>query len=328
MKKQKTTKFILGAGVAGLILAYFLDDYYIISKNLLGQLDSNFILGPRILQKDKDITVLNLLSEIRSDNSKEEIKRVGNCVLVEEKIGYKSSDAVKNNLTENFKKNYSLITRGKLEYEKSFLSDGKNIIEHFVYEHLGKNTFNYVFKKIAEKLISQNRIIFHDAIAVYPDRNSIHLDNFEKYVYTDLISTIPLNKLIELTRESGMLKKYDFNLSPKNFYLCENSSKRDIKLSKKFMYVYSIEDCWTRKTYFEDKIIYESQDSITEDLIDKNKILGRAENKKFQIMNSINMKEFLGIKLAGRYAQWSHKIKTNDIIQQALELKEENNAKT
>ena len=43
-------KYILGAGPAGLIAAYYLTDYKIIDKKPLGQLNLPFIPGPRLLQ--------------------------------------------------------------------------------------------------------------------------------------------------------------------------------------------------------------------------------------------------------------------------------------
>ena len=86
-------------------------------------------------------------------------------------------------------------------------------------------------------------------------------------------------------------------------------------------YVYSVDTKWTRQTFFRDYIVYESVEPITEDYIEGNKVLMKFENLPIQIKESHNIERMDNIDLLGRFAQWSHQMKANEVLDRVLELK-------
>ena len=77
---------------------------------------------------------------------------------------------------------------------------------------------------------------------------------------------------------------------------------------------------WTRQTFFRDYIVYESAEPIKGDSIQGNKVLLKFENLPIQINKSIDIRRIDGIDMLGRFAQWSHKMKANEVLDRVLEL--------
>ena len=88
-------------------------------------------------------------------------------------------------------------------------------------------------------------------------------------------------------------------------------------------YVYSVGTDWTRQTFFRDYIVYESAEPIKGESIQGNKILMKFENLPIQIKNSIDIRRVDGVDMLGRFAQWSHQVKANEVLDRVLELKKE-----
>ncbi|MBC8388182.1 MAG: hypothetical protein ISS28_01175 [Candidatus Cloacimonetes bacterium] len=120
-----------------------------------------------------------------------------------------------------------------------------------------------------------------------------------------------------------MIKPIKFNnkLKRKNkkYYQCNYKNEKDIKLKEKYMYVYSVDGIYTRKTYMSDYIVYETINDIKENEIDGNKII-RNKNLPIQLQKSLNYKFYNDIYFIGRYAQWYHGIKLNEIIKRVKKL--------
>lgn len=309
-KKIKTV--ILGGGAAGLILGTLLKNSIVIDKNPMGQLNTPFIPGPRIFKYSKH--VLDFLKKYSDIDFK--IKTIN--------IGYIDKFNKEVNLTDEFKKEYSLITRNINIVEKSFLSSGETSIDIFSNgdDSFYSNIFNNLFHKI------ENRIIKDSVEKIDTKNNLIYLLSGEVIEYDECISTLNLNILLKLIG----LKENTFNLSTsfKHFVQCEYVNTNDIENRKKYHYMYSTNGEYTRKTYFKDYIVYE----LTQSAVDKynitkkelqkdflmsicnsNFVLRNIFNLPFQIDQSIDINRIQGIHLCGRYAQWNHKIKANEIIE-------------
>ena len=49
----------------------------------------------------------------------------------------------------------------------------------------------------------------------------------------------------------------------------------------------------------------------------------KFENLPIQIKNSIDIRRVDGVDMLGRFAQWSHQVKANEVLDRVLELKKE-----
>jgi hypothetical protein len=61
-------------------------------------------------------------------------------------------------------------------------------------------------------------------------------------------------------------------------------------------------------------MVYESVEPIVGDSIQGNKIQMKFENMPIQITNSEDIEVMCGITMLGRFAQWSHKVKANEVL--------------
>ena len=113
---------------------------------------------------------------------------------------------------------------------------------------------------------------------------------------------------------------HDLSTSPKCFYKTEYNEDLDSMMSTKkhpslwFDYVYSIGTDWTRQTFFRDYIVYESVNPIEGTHIQGNKILMKFENLPIQIKESLRFETIDGIKMLGRFAEWDHQVKANEVL--------------
>ena len=112
-------KYVLGGGIAGLIWAYYNDEYFVVSPEIGGQMKSEFNLGPRYLH-DNDIS-RKFLSDLGMtvDNRKSKIR-----------IGYLDEDGqwVKTPDAEYRKKYYlkSRKTKSLEGFDPSVMNGNKN----------------------------------------------------------------------------------------------------------------------------------------------------------------------------------------------------------
>lgn len=290
------SKYILGGGVAGLIAGFYNRDYKIIDKNPLGQLNLPFIPGPRILKVDKYSEAL--LEDLQISHQKKTIQ-----------IGY-SPDGIEivDSADQSFKEKYSLITRGTTTIEDSFLSSGENQIE--ICYHPDHDLYMQLFKELQFGLDAQ--IIKANIAKIDTKQQQIILDDQTILPYTDVISTLNINIFFKLAG----LKPLDLKANPKHFVQCEYNNPIDIEAAKKYHYVYSTDGAYTRKTYFKDYLVYEMVNPLDDFFlsVNDNKIIKKINNIPIQIDNSINFNRIQNIEMVGRFAQWNHSIKANEII--------------
>lgn len=291
-------KYILGGGPAGLIAAFYNPEYQIIDKNPMGQLNLPFVPGPRILKVD--------------EYSKKFLDRLGMEYSTKYiYVGYSPDGViVEEEASQKFKEDYSQITRGTTKIEDSFLSSGENEIEVFITK-TGEDLYYKVFETLTQLL--EHRIINKNVEFLSTKRQLLGWEGITT-PYKHIISTLNINILTKLLG----LEPLNLVALKKHFVQCSYNNERDIEDSQKFHYVYSTDGTYTRKTYFKDYIVYETCEPAEHPEPDitfhGNKIIKALNNIPIQINNSIDFRNIQGIDLVGRFAQWNHSIKANEII--------------
>ena len=108
--------YILGAGPAGLAAAYFLPDYKVIDKKPLGQLNTPFVPGPRLLQYTPE-----MMKFIKSVTKEAGLNLINTKpVIVTANIGYELNGIYSTKAPDGFKKSYTKLTRDKDGDEGSY----------------------------------------------------------------------------------------------------------------------------------------------------------------------------------------------------------------
>jgi len=305
--------YVLGGGVAGLTLAFLDKSFKVIDKNPLGQINSQYQLGPRLIQKDHAFT-FNLLMNLKEmthnfPKIKVSLARIG----FEDQYGF-----VKDWCDEYFKKKYSLLTRGTEQYEPTFLSEGKTEIAHYVFEGIN-NSYKYLFETILSILESRNQIIKNTVESIDTKYKMIAMDGYKQFSYDNLVSTVSLKILKKLLKNTNELDNLDLSTKNKNFYVTNVSPPVG-----DFDYIYSIKGDFTRRTYIDDYVVYESEQAYPQlEAIYNHKIVYKVENIPIQIVKSLNIEKIQDIYMLGRYAQWSHKVKFGEAVERSNKILEE-----
>ena len=307
--------YILGAGPAGLIAAYYNEDYKVVDKKPLGQLNMPFIPGPRLLQSNQNMKWF--VKEIADDL---ELK-IEKCV-----IGYHEKEGVYDSPDENFKKQYSMRTRGN-EGEGSHLSEGKTEIMHCEVGELGEDSYKEIFTRLLKIIKDRGQLIEMSVKSINCETQTIEFEDGTIKDYNDIISTLNINilrKICPAVDNTCEKLGYDFSTTKKSFYKCSYGFTIPEAMDSKhpsltYDYIYSIHADWTRCTYFKDYIVYESVKPIEGDSIEGNKIEMKFEDLPIQIKQSQRINEIEGITLLGRFAEWNHKIKANEVLDKVKE---------
>lgn len=301
-------KYVIGGGVSGLVESYY-NNCQVIDTQFLGQLNTRFIPGVRLFEYNEKVVsfIKKIFYELK------EIVIINQQVI---RVGYDYGNyPVRFEANDEFKKAYSLKTRGKEEYEKSFLSSSKNIYYAIKVDNLDCiDTYQFVFQKLLELLKRKNLLIKDKIKAINPVEKSLLCESDHVYQFDDLISTINLNMLLNILcfvkveqRQYADELRNKLILLPKSFYKLPYYESI-------YQYVYSIANVITRCSYFKDYRVVETNGEQLDQIIMID-ILDKYENLPLQIKDSLNLIEIFGIKLSGRYSQWNHSIKVNQIIE-------------
>ena len=181
---------------------------------------------------------------------------------------------------------------------------------------------------MSKKCIVVNKKEFNRLLDIIKKRGQLieeHIENIDinnktiKFVngdtneYNEIISTINLNILSKLAPDMD-IDLSEFKTKTKCFYKALYASITNSLVDLQYSYVYSADSEWTRKTYFDSYIVYESVEPITSETIEGNKVDMKFENMPIQIVESKNIESINGIKMLGRFAQWNHKVKANEVL--------------
>lgn len=295
--------YILGGGVAGLISAFYKKDYTIITDKIGGWQNLNkFQLGPRLLEVNYNTT--SFMRKIGFGNI--DIKQIN--------IGYMyENDFITTFADDNFKIKYANKTR-ELEIgqiHNSILSSGKNKLLVFDID------YDLILKRL-EELVS-DRIIIKKIFSIDTDNNYIeflHKELIEKIKYDNLINTLPITLFQRLSKLVD-LEEHDFTAFHTTFFKCDyNDYLRKIKNELNLDYFYSIASThWHRCNLFKHYVVFEVKGK-TDILMDNYSVLDKVTipfaQMKFSYEDINTTKN--NIQHIGRFAQWNHKIKMEELI--------------
>ena len=294
---------ILGNGISALALSELKPDFLMFSnkRNLGGQMGARFQLGPRILHHSKKVEVfLNKLGIVR-DTSNFSVLYVVDDKLVP-KLGGKDADT------------YFAKTRGVSGKNKSCINSSISYFKGYDLEEIG--LLNVLKSRNIDKVI-EHKIL------------SIDLES--KYIWTtsggckydNLINTLDLEEFLSLVENPRIIEEYKENLrsNKKNvvFTLVSRKSKYNEIFSYKVNnFIYFVNsDIINRATFInEEELVLESNYKISESWLNTNGLIEEdAIKTNSQIIKELKLDKFLDVELAGRYAQYDHSVKLNDIIE-------------
>jgi hypothetical protein len=286
-KNPNYDNVILGAGIAGLIVFYYLAEStktrnILISNSLTSETNSKFPLGPRFLKVNKDTETL--------------LRRIGLSTKTKEVfVGWQEGGEIRNYPTY------------------AHIQDSPNFTAYEVSQtKLGQTLLNKC-KEISEKS-KYNNIVIDNIKSI----NNKKITTEKSIYYTNnIVSTIPLPSLLKVLSNASVTFKTIKEPEETSFYLIEEKEKGY------FDYIYSGEHLWSRKTYIPElkSWVYEvtsKQPHYFENTLDPNTFNGRIQVKS-QIKNNVNLKELGIIKLVGRYGRMNLNIRTEDVINWAYD---------
>ena len=289
-------KYILGGGIAGLIWAYYNSDFYIITPEVGGQMNSYFTLGPRYLHK--------------TPNAKKFLEELGlpiKEILI--KVGYwQNGKFIVPD--QEFRKKYFMKSRGiqTLDgYDDTVMNTNKN---NFIALEVD---FKHLISLLEERL--KDKIIIDKAKKIDLVNKKIIGEKAE-YEYEKLVNTIskkiflwlcglPGERLLAQDMTYVWLKSEYFNFEQYDFvyFLNENALCHRLTHDVKGVVadVAGAVDKETLKQHFGDLFI----DAVT--------------LKGNQIISGDVVLADSNIKFIGRYGSWSRTWKTEKVIDEAIE---------
>lgn len=303
-------KFIIGGGISGLIFSFFNPEYKIISSNVGGQMTNKISFGPRILQENPYNKYLLECLKI-------------NAVVKTMKIGYFYNGSLHDRCPLSLKELYYTKSRNIISADEkipeSIMSEGKNTIDYYDVD------FKQIVKALYEKVsfIKSNVLKINDG--------KIFLDDLKTFIeYKHIISTIQAPAFFRMFSK------------PKFMYVCKNLKY----LSKEFIivpsaeidigsydYVYFPEMKYNfhRVTKFNSSFnnsmnIVEYVNSIYSSGYNKvntkkewKRIIARDYMEIGQIQSG-EIPTIPAVMFLGRYAEWNHSIKTQDVVKKSIEF--------
>jgi len=322
---------IIGGGPAGLTFAFLNPEFVVLDANPMSQIKTKYKLGPRFIQVNPD--TVKFFNEYTDELMLTDTVQVG-----VKKIGYMRAAELIEEADDNFKRRYSWLTRGKKDYEESFLSAGRNKIEFFYFSsssymigfHLA---CDQLFDRMMSILQKRLQIVKVNVRAISPFNSFIKLEcsgneyDAIPHNYGRLVSTLDIRKFARMTeRQAWKLGMVDnlgftpaFKVKEKHFYVT-GCSEEDKRLdAANFAYVYSVDGVYTRKTiHYPFYTVYETTDKLPnfQKFIMGNRIVDRYEDLPIQIEDSMNITKLGNIQMLGRYAQWNHSIRFDTLFKE------------
>lgn len=291
------SKYIIGGGIAGLIAAFYKHDYKIIADELGGQMAKKG-LGPRILEVNENSA--NLLADLGFD--------IVNIKVA--KIGYRYENRLHNTITPEYRRLYYIKSRNlkdtsEIVVPRSIMSEGKNEIKYF--DIKWADLIDRLHIAIKDRIIlgKVNKIDLKNKVLELNDKKT-------KLKFKELISTIPAPIFCKL---ANIKPEVPFKAEKKVFIIVPANAV-DIR---EYKYVYYPENSlYHRITNLGNNraaIEYTGNHFKAQTLFNKWKhiAINAKELPDGQIVSG-KVPYVPGVEFAGRYAEWNHDIKTDDLV--------------
>lgn len=286
-QETKGNRIILGGGVAGLLQAYFNHDAIIISDQIGGQFSSKFQLGPKYLHVDE--ASKRFFKEM---NVEPDIKKI--------KIGFYYDGALHSENTEENRKRY---------FEKTRSSSSEPYLSAMTANKTEFDSFDIDVDALIEILRTKinNEIILERVTKI--DLKNKKISTISREIeYSNLISTIPMNVFLFLCGKPNLAKQ--FQAYPTTFILTDRQHS-----FQDFDYVYFSEQYFPfhRVTKIPKGYVFEYKgDDIHKTSFEKDRVVMKVGQL---VQNDIKI-DFECVKFFGRYAEWKHHIKVNDLLKE------------
>lgn len=292
--------YIIGSGIAGLVTAYYNPGFKIVGDDLGGQMVKRG-LGPRILEVNENSK--NLLEDLGYDLKSIEIKTA--------KIGYRYEGGTHDTITPEYRKEYYIKSRNikneDIDIPSSVMSDGKNKIEYYnidwkdLVDKLSKEVEGQLIKGLVKKMDLNNKTF------------NIN-DNNTKFEFDKLISTIPAPAFCKLTN----IKPESPFMADKKVFIIVSVGSVDIR-DYDYIYYPEKEIGYHRITNVgrnRAAIEYTGNRFKSQNLVAKWRhiAISSKELPGAQIISG-SMPEVPNVEFVGRFAEWNHDIKTDDIVE-------------
>lgn len=301
---------ILGSGIAGLIAAYYLQEYnIIIGDRVGGAFNAHFKLGPQYLHKTKETE--KLLDDLKLYPDEKEIK-----------VGFYYNNSVHDNCPKSLRKKYFEKTfESKDEIPPHVLGGGKDFI---AFDIDIKDVVNVLAQKLKDKIVV-------DTIHKIHVKENKLLSWQKEYDFSKCISTIPAPVFFRLANINGTEFKYKTCI-----FVLAKTTKKDIVENYDFVYFIDDDFRFSRITNLgNNNRVYEflamipvrhefmeliPVDVLEEYLLPNTEYISMYFQKYGKIIKDLNLEGFGKVNFLGRWAQWSGNILTHHVIKRVKSL--------
>lgn len=297
-------KYIIGGGLTGLIFAFYNPEYVVLSENIGGQVSNQILLGPRLLQKHKNTEIL--LNDLGIEKK---IKIA--------KIGYYYDGKFHDNCPQNLRVDYYRKTRCIKDLNlstipNSIMSEGKTEIEYY----------DINFNTLLEKLTKNTKVIRHNVCHINSKKMffTLHDEINKKHEYEYLVSTIPAPSFYVIYKPSIKKLAHYSKLTylSKQFIVID-----DVIIPDEFDYVYYPESFipWHRITKFGNKSVVEYTGKFNREGSNMKRFWSNVVDYHYMEFGQIQEGTPVRVPCVtylGRYAEWDHSIKIQDVIEKSI----------
>lgn len=280
--------YVLGSGLSGMVCGLILD-WPVVGEEVGGQMAAPFPMGPRILKDCEESRYLLQKLDIAARPRPF-------------KVGYYHKGQILAEADDEYRADYYYKTRGSRLFSKSSMNSGDNLLLGWDMEKIG------LLNKLTNRvMVRVDRLDYLDIKA----RKFIGRSGDPVY-YDKIISTLPLDSFLSLAGLPGTRTLASGTLFFNGVYSIDIEDYT-------FVYVNDPDIPFHRITKLDDNTcVYESITSKLLEVFDFiPKIHSYISLNRCQLLESLDVEEIGGVQLIGRYAQWSHKIKTEDVIRRA-----------
>ena len=300
-------KYILGGGITGLVTAFYNPEYTLITDQVGGQMSVKG-MGPRLLEVNDNSAML--LEDLGYDTVN--IKTAT--------VGYVQDGKELDSLTEAQRKAYYMKSRcleDAASVPPSVMSDGKKELKYFDIDM--SDLVTKIFALIT------NKIILGKAIKIDTENQTLEVELTEKKTskldYEHLVSTIPAPLFYKL---SGLKPEEKFETIPKSFIIV---AEQNIDM-RGYDYIYFPgKECeYHRISKVGNGLVsieYTSKKVLSYFSRKWNHIMRKSYRIDNGQISKGKINEIKNVSFIGRYACWDHDLKTDDVVQQAKEMRRE-----